>query len=394
MHLGLREILQRLVKVHLVGLAQGRKGLPLDILGIDDVLIITDAALPDGFGRIRDQGIQIHFLGDAEAVAHIAGPQRRVEREQPRFQFRHREPADPAGVVAGEEFFLIPGHDNGHAVGQAQGCFQRIVQPAPGFLPQDNPVHDHIDIMLAVLVEFDLVLKHLYLAVHPDADIPVPPQLLKGVLVGAFLVADDRGHDGQAGAFRPGHDGSDHFRDCLPGDRDIVVRTVRHTRTGIQKPQVIIDFRDGADRGTGVVGRSLLVNGDRRGQAFNQFDIRLVHPAQELPGVGTQRLHISSLALSVNCVKSQGGLAAAGQAGHDNQFIARDVQGNVLQVIFPGTPDNQFILFHYDSFLPASAARSASICQASRGERSSGETALSLPRILSATGSSFFISIS
>ena len=100
MHLGLGEILDRLVEIHLVGLAQCRKGLPLDILGIDDVLVVADAALPDGLARIRDQGIQIHFLGNAKTMADIAGTQRRVEREQPRFQFRHREAADPARVVA------------------------------------------------------------------------------------------------------------------------------------------------------------------------------------------------------------------------------------------------------------------------------------------------------
>ena len=72
------------------------------------------------------------------------------------------------------------------------------MQPAPGFLPQDNPVHHDIDVVLAVLFQFDFILEQAHFAIDPDPDITVPPQLLEGVLVSPLLVADDRRHDRQS----------------------------------------------------------------------------------------------------------------------------------------------------------------------------------------------------
>ncbi|MPN40471.1 hypothetical protein SDC9_188009 [bioreactor metagenome] len=74
----------------------------------------------------------------------------------------------------------------------------------------------------------------------------------------------------------------------------------------------------------------LLLDRDRRAQAFDQVDVGLFHQLQELPGVGRQRFDVAPLAFGVERVESQRGLAGTGQAGDHDQLIARQVEVDVL----------------------------------------------------------------
>ena len=77
------------------------------------------------------------------------------------------------------------------------------------------------------------------------------------------------------------------------------------TDAGVQQPQVVVDLGDGAHRGARIAAGRLLVDRHRRRQALDEVDVRLVHLPQELPGIGGQRLHISSLSLRIYRVKCQ-----------------------------------------------------------------------------------------
>jgi hypothetical protein len=61
-------------------------------------------------------------------------------------------------------------------------------------------------------------------------------------------------------------------------------------------------------------------------QAVDLVDVRLLHLAQELPRVGAQALDVPALALGVDRVEGEAGLAAAGQAGDDDQAVARELR--------------------------------------------------------------------
>ena len=91
-----------------------------------------------------------------------------------------------------------------------------------------------------------------------------------------------------------------------------------------------MDFRHRAHRGTGVLGGGFLVDGDGGRQPFDAVHVRLVHLSQELPGVAGHALHIPPLALGVNGVEGQGGLAGARKPGKDHQFVPGDVQVHVF----------------------------------------------------------------
>jgi hypothetical protein len=55
----------------------------------------------------------------------------------------------------------------------------------------------------------------------------------------------------------------------------------------------------------GLRRRRLLVDRDRRRQALDEVDVGLVHLAEELAGVGRQRLDVAALALGVDRVERE-----------------------------------------------------------------------------------------
>ena len=79
-----------------------------------------------------------------------------------------------------------------------------------------------------------------------------------------------------------------------------------------------------------VVFCSIEIAGDR---PSIDVDVRLAHQLQELPGIGRQRLDVAPLALGVDRVERQRGLAGAGQSGDHSQLVARDVDIHVLQIM-------------------------------------------------------------
>ena len=109
-----------------------------------------------------------------------------------------------------------------------------------------------------------------------------------------------------------------------------------------QHAQVVVDFRDGSNGRTGVPRCHLLRNRDRRSQPGNRIDIRLWHLPQKLPSVGRQRFHIPPLPFGVQRVKRQRALAGPTDSRHANQFVPRQRDTHVLQVMFPRAANDDF----------------------------------------------------
>ncbi len=117
---------------------------------------------------------------------------------------------------------------------------------------------------------------------------------------------------------------------------------MRDADAGEEQAQVIVDLGDGADGRARVVGGALLVDRNGRGETFDVVHIRFLHLAEELAGVGRERLDVAALALGKDGVEGQGGFAGAGEPGDDHQLVTRDLDGDVLQVVFacPNDADN------------------------------------------------------
>ncbi|CAB4548636.1 unannotated protein [freshwater metagenome] len=74
---------------------------------------------------------------------------------------------------------------------------------------------------------------------------------------------------------------------------------------GIEQTEVVVDLGDRSDGGTRIAGGRLLIDGDRGRKTLDEVDIGLVHLAEELTGIGRQRLDVAALAFGVDRVKGQ-----------------------------------------------------------------------------------------
>ena len=102
---------------------------------------------------------------------------------------------------------------------------------------------------------------------------------------------------------------------------------------GKQQPYVVSQLGHGTDRRAGVLHRIALVDGDGRGDAFDVLDLGFVHAFQELPRVRRKALHVAPLSLGVQSIECQAGLARTAHPSHDKQFVQRNVERKILEIV-------------------------------------------------------------
>src|SRR5439155_16347907 len=121
---------------------------------------------------------------------------------------------------------------------------------------------------------------------------------------------------------------------------------VRPADTRVQQAQVVVDLGHGADRRARVARGRLLVDRDRRAEAVDVVDVRLLHHLQELPRIRGERLDVAALPLRVDRVEGKGRLAGAGQPGDADEAVPRQTDGDVLQVVLAGAVDYELFRGH------------------------------------------------
>lgn len=102
-------------------------------------------------------------------------------------------------------------------------------------------------------------------------------------------------------------------------------------------------LRDGSDGAARVVARALLVYGDRGRKPVDAVDIRLLHLPQELARVGGEALDVSALPFGVDGVKREARFPAAGKPGEYDEFVARNHEVDVLEVVLPRAFDDDVL---------------------------------------------------
>jgi hypothetical protein len=173
----------------------------------------------------------------------------------------------------------------------------------------------------------------MHRAVDPQAHETLCAQLGEQVELLALAIGHHRGEDHQFRVLGQGQHVIDHLRHAVGFQRQVVVGAVRRAGAGVEQAQVVVDLGDGADGGARVVAGGLLLDRNRRRKALDQVHVGLFHQLQELAGVGRERFDVAPLALGVECVEGQRGLAGAGQAGDHRQTVPRQVEVDVLQVM-------------------------------------------------------------
>ena len=276
-----------------------------------------------------------------------AGAVGAVEGKGTGLQLLERQPAVVAGQVLAEgQLGAVDDVHHRDPAGETQGGLQRFGQPPDPAPARYQPVDHHLDGVDEVAVQADPFPQVHDLAVHPGPAVTLPGQVAEQLLVFPLAAPDHGGQHLEAGAFLEAGDLVDDLLGGLAGHFPAAFRAVGLSDPGVEQAQVVVDLRDGAHRGSGVAAGGLLVDGDGRRQAFDEIHIGLVHLAEELPGVGRQALHVTALALGVDGVERQAGLARSGQPGEHDQPIAGKLDGYVLEVVLAGSANDQFVSRH------------------------------------------------
>ena len=235
--------------------------------------------------------------------------------------------------------------------------------------------------MAAVLVERQVVSKRHDFPVNTGAHVAFANEIFERVAEFAFLFAGDGGEDEDAGAFRcvgrivPGFGGigsrlgrcwyrsltvaaligaaaefaedrADDLIDRLRRNGFAALRAMLQTDPGVQDSQKVVNRRDRAHGRSRIPARRLLLDGDGGRETGDQIAIGFLHLPHELPGVGTERLDISALPFGVERVKSEGALAAAGDAREADQLVPRQRHRHAAQVVHAGVLDFDRFGFH------------------------------------------------
>src|SRR3954466_5836024 len=87
------------------------------------------------------------------------------------------------------------------------------------------------------------------------------------------------------------------------------------------------------------------------------IDVRLFHLPEKLPGIGRKRLDIAALALGEDRIEGKRGLAGAGESGENDQFLARDFEIDVLEIVLPGPADDDPVVELPHECFPRTLAR-------------------------------------
>ena len=153
------------------------------------------------------------------------------------------------------------------------------------------------------------------------------------LLVFALAAAHDRRQQIEPRALGQRQHAVDHLRDGLAFDRQACRGRVGHADAGPEQAHIVVDLGDGADGGARIFRGGLLLDRDRRRQAVDLVDVRLLHHLQELAGIGRERFDIAALALGIDGVEGERRLARAGKAGEHHQPVARNLDVDVLEIV-------------------------------------------------------------
>ena len=148
-----------------------------------------DGTLPDGKAAVGQDAILIYPHKGAKAGAFFAGAQRVIEGEQPGRQVADGNAVLRAGKVLTEGHTLAADDIHlGHTAGKRQRRFQRIGQTAADALAQGKAIHHDLHRVLDVLLQTDLLVQIIQVAVNFHAGVTGAAGGVQLLLLGALAL--------------------------------------------------------------------------------------------------------------------------------------------------------------------------------------------------------------
>ena len=207
---------------------------------------------------------------------------------------------------------------NGHrALSLPQGLLERGGDPFAGIFADGQTVDDQLDRVDFVPVEPHSGRNLPNFSIDTDINESFAGQRFEQFAIMALAPFDDRGHQGDSPAGESLEDQSgDAFvgvvHHLFAGDRGVGPR-----RPCVKQTQEIVDLGNGADRRTGVLVGRFLFDGDDGAQSGDFIHVGPLHRADELAGIGGERLHVAALPFGIDGVERQRRFARTAQSGDD-----------------------------------------------------------------------------
>ena len=310
-----------------------------------------DGAFGEREVRVGDDEIGVDLFLDAQPDAFRAGAVRRVERERPGLEVVDgQRVAVGAGQLLGKPLlavrvvvFPVDELQDDDAVGQVQRRLHRVGQPLLGAGLDGEAVDHHLDVVLLLLLQLRRIGQRVHHSVHPHPAVALRVQFVEQVDELALTGAHHRCEHLEPQTLVHREDLVDDLLRRLAGDALAAHRTVRGAGPGIEQTQVVVHLGDGAHGRAWVAVGGLLIDRHRGRQALDEVDVGFVHLAQELTRVRRQRLDIAPLALGEDRVEGERRLARTRQPGEHDHRVARQIQVDATQIVFPGTFDNEAV---------------------------------------------------
>ena len=116
-------------------------------------------------------------------------------------------------------------------------------------------------------------------------------------------------------------------------DRALALRAILRAEPGKEQAHEMINFRDRRHRAFAPAARLALLNADGGGNAGDQIDFGPGQLLDELTGIDIHRIQETPLPLGKKKIKRQCALPRTAHPGDDDELIARNGQGNILEIV-------------------------------------------------------------
>ena len=279
-----------------------------------------------------------------EAAARRARAERRVEGEEARRDLRERRPAVRAGVARRERLVRGPSATRQARRGPPDLASRSRASPRGAGASSSSRLTTSRSTTTSIVCFFCLSSSggSSRSTIFPFTRARRKPCLTISpicFLVLALLAARRTGRGRGTAALRHREDAVHHLLDRLGRDLAPALRAVRLADRRVEEAEVVVDLRDRADGRARVLRRRLLLDRDRRRQALDRVDVRLLHLLEELAGVGREGLDVAPLPLREERVEGERGLPRAGHAGDDDEALRGMSKRDVLEVVLAGAAD-------------------------------------------------------
>ena len=159
---------------------------------------------------------------------------------------------------------------------------------------------------------------------------------LRDLGVIAFFSPDEGGQDFHGAFFQLGADRVFDGGEGLLFHGNLALGAIDRAELGVEEADEIPQLGDGGDGGFSAALRDALLDGDGGREALEAVDFRLLKLLGELAGVGGHGVEETALALGEKDVEGEGRFPGAGEAGDDDELVARDLDGDVFEVVVAG----------------------------------------------------------